>query len=211
MLVSMRAGRRTAVVMTAAALALSSPGCNRASAFEPGDLPDLVALPNEAPPGFVYSPRLSGKAEVDDLLADPARQADLERAGLRVARVSLLATPDLLEYLVLGEPDEDPPKHETLLTAVGALFRSIAEADDGLQLFRDDAVDRIQDERPLPADEFGDDAFAFQGTDAQGRQVLSYGWRVGDLVQTVESRGSVDPADVLFIARNMRRRALDAG
>jgi hypothetical protein len=196
--------------MTAAVLVLSTPECGHERTFAATDLPDLVARPNEAPPGLVYAPRLSGGTTAQDLLDDPARQAALEKAGLRAAYVGLMGSPDLLDYLVLAKPGQQPPKHAALIRASDALFGSSTGADDGLELFRDDAVNRIAGERALPSDEFGDDAFAFQGTDAKGRQSIFYGWRVGDLIQTVESRGPVDPADVLFMARNMRRRAIDA-
>src|SRR5215208_5057628 len=108
MLVTTRPHRRAAAVL-AATVVLWTPGCTHARNFEAPDLGELVAKPNEAPPSLVYSPRLSGPGDLGRLGSDGAGVAALERAGCRGAYQAILATPDLLDYLVLGNPEEPPP------------------------------------------------------------------------------------------------------
>ena len=197
--------RTTAVV--AAAVMLSTPACVRHRALRIDDLGGIVARPDEAPPGLVYSPKLSGSAGLDALRPDPEGRAALEGAGFRAGYVAILATPDLLDYLVLSHPRQAAPHHGTLVTADALLFADEDGAGDALSFLHRDAAARLTGERTLSAQEFGEGAFGLRGMDVHGRPSVVYGWQEDNACQSVWSRGPVDPADVLFIARNMHRRA----
>lgn len=197
---------RTAAVV-AAAVMLSTPGCVRHRALRIGDLGTIVARPDEAPPGLVYSPKLSGSAGLEQLRSDPEGRQALGRAGFRAGYVAILATPDLLDYLVLSRPRQAAPHHGTLVTADALLFADDDGASEGLAFLHRDAAARLTDENVLPAQEFGEGAFALRGIDDDGRPSIVYGWSEDNACQSVWSNGPVDPADVLFIARNMHRRA----
>ena len=202
MLVTTRPHRRAAAVL-AATVVLWTPACTHARNFEPPDLEELVAKPNEAPPSLVYSPRLSGPAELEL----PGDVDALERAGCRGSYVATLATPDYIDYLVLGNPEEPPPKRQKIVTSSALLCGTDQGARDALALEKREATTLVTADRMLPSGEFGDGSFALAGIDALGRPMLLYGWRERNLYQFVEGHGEIDPSDILFIARNMQRRA----
>jgi hypothetical protein len=206
MLATTRSHRRTAAVL-AATVVLWTPGCTHARDFGKTDLDELVAKPNEAPPSLVYSLSLSGPVDLDVFRSDDTDVAALERAGCRDAYEGIFGTPDLLDYLVLGEPNERPPKRHGLVTTAAVLCGTHQGARDALALLRRGAAQDIASDRALPSQEFGDGSFAVAGIDDAGRSTLLYGWRERNLYQTVESHGAIDPSDILFIARNMQRRA----
>ena len=206
MLVTTRPHRRAAAVL-AATVVLWTPACTHARNFEPPDLEELVAKPNEAPPSLVYSPRLSGPGDLELFRSDDAGVAALERAGCRGAYEAILATPDLLDYLVLGNPEEPPPKRQEIVTSSVLLCGNDQGARDALAFLRREAATQVTSDRTLPSGEFGDESFAVAGIDDFGRPTLLYGWRERNLYQSVEGHGEIDPSDILFIARNMQRRA----
>jgi hypothetical protein len=206
MLVTTRPHRRAAAVL-AATVVLWTPGCTHARNFEPPDLEELVAKPNEAPPSLVYSPRLSGPGDLELFRDDDAGVSALERAGCRGAYEAILATPDLLDYLVLGNPEEPPPKRQEIVTSSVLLCGNDQGARDALAFLRREATTEVTSDRMLPSGEFGDGSFAVAGIDDFGRPTLLYGWRERNLYQSVEGHGEIDPSDILFIARNMQRRA----
>jgi hypothetical protein len=207
MVVTTRPGRRAAAVL-AAAVVLWTPGCSHARHYERADLDQLVAKPDEAPPSLVYSPRLSGPVALEMFRSDDAGiAAGLRRAGCGGVFEGILATPDLLDYLVLGQPGARPPKRQELVTTSAVLCATDQGARDALDLFRTDATEDVASDRMLPSQEFGDGSFAVAGTDDFGRPTLLYGWRERNLYQSVEGHGEIDPSDILFIARNMQRRA----
>lgn len=201
-----RPHRRAAAVL-AATVVLWTPGCTHARNFEPPDLDELVAKPNEAPPSLVYSPRLSGPVDLEVFRSDDAGVAALARAGCRGAYEGTLATPDLLDYLVLGDPEKPPPKRQEIVTSSALLCGSEQGARDALAFLRREAMQGVTSDRMLPSGEFGDGSFAVAGIDDFGRPALLYGWRERNLYQSVEGHGAIDPSDILFIARNMQRRA----
>jgi hypothetical protein len=205
MLVWARPRRGVAVVATAVALAV--PSCAQGYEFRFVDLKELVARQDEAPLNLVYAPRLSGATDLEAFRDDLEGRLALRRAGFRAAFVALLATPTLVDFLVLSEAGDEPPRHQALLSSTAALFGSEDGAAAALTFFRQDAAAGVLSEQPLPAREFGDGAFAFRGVDERGEQVIVYGWRVGNLYQSTKSEGPVHPSDVLFVARNMHRRA----
>jgi hypothetical protein len=200
---------RVSAAAVLAAMVLSTPSCTRSRMFNESDLGGMVARPDEAPPGLVYSysPKLSGPTELTLLRSDAPGRDALRRAGFRAAHVATMATPDLLDYLVLSHPGQPPPGHGTLVTAEALLFGSEDGARNALAFLRRDAAARMLDDQALPAEEFGEGAFALQGRDEEGRLTVSYGWLEENTCQLVWSRGVVDPSDVLFIARGMHRRA----
>jgi hypothetical protein len=198
---------RGAAAVLAASVILWTPGCTHARNFEKTDLPQLVARQNEAPPPLVYSPVLSGPVDVDVLRSEAAGIAAIERAGCRDVYVAILATLDLLDFLVLGDPRGSPPKRQALVTTSAVLCGTDEGARDALAFLRRDATQGVASNRMLPSREFGDGSFAVAGIDDFGRPTLLYGWRERNLYQSVESHGEVDPSDILFIARNMQRRA----
>ena len=200
-----------AAAALAVAVALACPACDREPTFEAVDLGRLVSMPDEAPAGVVYSPKLSGSVDLDGVGSDAAERSELARDGFRASYEAVLASPDLLDFLVLSKPGERAPAHTTLVTSSATLFSDADGAATALPVLRRAAMSGLAGAaRPLPSDEFGDGAFAFEGSTLEGHDVVAYGWRVGNLCQVVRSEGRVDPSDILFMARNMRRRAQDA-
>jgi hypothetical protein len=206
MLVTRRPHRRAAAVL-AATVVLWIPGCTHARNFGPPDLEELVAKPDEAPPNLVYSPSLSGSGDLELFRSDDAGVAALERAGCRGAYQAILATLDLIDYLVLGNPEQPPPKRQAIVTSSVLLCGNDQGARDALAFLRREATNELSSDRMLPSGEFGDGSFAVAGIDGFGRPTLLYGWRERNLYQSVEGHGEIDPSDILFIARNMQRRA----
>lgn len=206
MVVTTRPHRRAAAVI-AATMVLWSPGCTHARNFEVTDLPQLVARPDEAPPDLLYSHTLSGPVDLEAFRRGDAGVATLERAGCRGAYEGILAHPGLEDFLVLGDPRASPPKRQSLVTTSAVLCGTDQGARDALEFLRREATQGVASNRMLPSQEFGEGAFAVAGSDDFGRPTLLYGWRERNLYQSVESHGEVDPSDILFIARNMQRRA----
>ena len=206
MVVTTRPHRRAAALL-AASVVLWTPGCTHARNFEKADLPQLVARPNEAPPDLVYSPALSGHVDLEVFRSGDAGVETLERAGCPGAYEGILAHPGLLDFLVLGDPRASPPKRQSLVTTSAVLCGTDQGARDALAFLRREATQGVASNRMLPSQEFGDGSFAVAGIDDFGRPTLLYGWRERNLYQSVESHGEVDPSDILFIARNMQRRA----
>jgi hypothetical protein len=198
-----------AAAVVAAAMVLSTPTCARSRTFHEADLGGMVARPDEAPPGLVYSysPKLSGPTELAALRGDAPGQHALQQAGFRAAHVATMGTPDLLDFLILSHPGQPRPRHGTLVTAEALLFATEDGAEQALAFLRRDGAASMTGDHALPAEEFGEGAFALEGFDAEGRPTIVYGWREENTCQVVRSHGPVDPADVLFIARNMHRRA----
>jgi hypothetical protein len=198
-----------AAAVVAAAMMLSTPTCTRSRIFHESDLGSMVARRNEAPLGLVYSsaPELSGPITLESLRSDAEGREALQNAGFRAAHVATMAAPDLLDFLVLRPTERSLPRHAMLVTAEALLFGSEDGARRALVFLRRDAAARMASERALPAEEFGDGAFALEGTDSEGRPTMVYGWSEENTCQVVRSVGAVNPSDVLFIARNMHRRA----
>lgn len=193
--------------MLAASVILWTPGCTHARNFEVTDLPQLVARRNEAPPSLVYSTKLSGPVDLEVFRRGDAGVATLERAGCQGAYQGTLAHPGLEDFLVRGDPRASPPKRQSLVTTSAVLCGTDQGAREALAFLRREATQGVASNRMLPSGEFGDGSFAVAGIDDFGRPTLLYGWRERNLYQAVESHGEVDPSDLLFIARNMQRRA----
>lgn len=196
-----------AAALLAASVILWTPGCTHARNFEVTDLPQLVARLNEAPPPLVYSTKLSGLVDLEVFRRGDAGVATLERAGCQGVYQGILAHPGLEDFLVRGDPRASPPKRQSLVTTSAVLCGTDQGAREALAFLRSEATQGVASNRMIPSGEFGDGSFAVAGIDDFGRPTLLYGWRERNLYQAVESHGEVDPSDILFIARNMQRRA----
>jgi hypothetical protein len=202
---------RGAAAALAVAVCLGAPACTRDVTFEPVDLGRVVSTPDEAPPGIIYSPKLSGSLDLESYEPDAADRSMLAHDGFRASFEAVFASPDLLDFLVLSKPGARAPAHTTLVTSSAVVFSDSGGAARALPLLRRRAMSGMTSApHPLASEEFGDGAFAFQGSDLEGHEIVAYGWRIGNLCQVVRSEGPVDPSDILFMARNMRRRAQDS-
>jgi hypothetical protein len=202
---------RGAAAALAVAVFVGAPACTRDVRLEPAELGRVVSMPDEAPAGIVYSSKLSGPRDLESYEPDAADRSTLARDGFRASFEAVFASPDLLDFLVLSKPGARAPARTTLVTSAAVLFSDSGGAAQALPLLRRRAMSGMTaGPRALPSDEFGEGAFAFEGSNLEGHEIVAYGWRIGNLCEVVRSEGPVDPSDILFMARNMRRRAQDA-
>jgi hypothetical protein len=194
---------RTTVPVLLACLSIAlTAGCTDDAVPSVADLGSVVPAADDAPDGLRYAERLSGPADLEAFRGDPEERAAMRSAGFRSAWTSLYASPDLLRFFTLSDPNASPPSDTRLLTASAVLFADPSGAARGLEAFRQEAerTHGGQDVAPPPG------GFAISGT-RNGRRTATFGVQEGPVVVLVGTQGAVPGGDALRILAQMRTAA----
>jgi hypothetical protein len=197
--------RRSVLALTLAACAAAAiPACSGDAAPQVADLEQVVPSDDDAPAGLRFAGRLSGPVDLEAFRGDPRDRSEMQAAGFRSAWSALFASPDLLAFFTLSDPNADPPEDARLLTASAVLFDDPGGAERALATFADEAG-AIREARELPRPSSGP-GFAVAGARA-GHRAASLGTAVGEIVVLVQTQGAVPTSDALRVLAEMRAAA----
>ncbi|MEX0754905.1 MAG: hypothetical protein WEA54_07145 [Actinomycetota bacterium] len=204
----MRTHPVTALARSVPALALIAclvVACTGDPVAQVTDLRAIVPMSDDAPDDLRYAGRLSGPADLEAFRGDPEGREAMRAAGFRSAWTSLFASPDLLAFFTLSEPNTDPPEDARLVTASAVLFADADGATSALATFEEEATDGMRD--PLRGLEPVPGGFALAGARG-GQPVTATGSVAGEIVVLVQTQGSVPPATADAMLAGMHDAAI---
>ena len=178
-------------------------GCNAdgddgGAAFEPAQLPGLVAQPADAPAGMHYDESQSGPAPLGVLSQDvAAAQQQFEQLGFQGGYTAIFVS-----------TDDQPPAGDVIGVGVFAFDDSTA-ADEALDVHKNVVIPaRMTDYEEITANDLGDEAFAFTFAEGpNGGPGTIYAFRARNAVFLVPGSGhQLDRDAVLTLAQTVAAR-----
>jgi hypothetical protein len=198
-------GRRRVIVLVLAALTWTGGGGDDHGGGDPlfttDQLAQLVAQPEDAPPGMRFDEAQSGPAPVD-LLSQGVESARsrFEELGFRGGQTSIFVSTD------------PPPPAGTIIGSGAFIFEDSAAAGEALDIHRSVVIPEVMGgEAEMSAEDLGDEAFGFtfESGPAGGPGAI-YEFRIGNAVFLVPGAGpSVDREALLELAHTVAARVRD--